>query len=178
MNKQQSQQFSELLLKLTNELAISTTLDEALERLVEITTTTIDADRGTIFLNDERTGELYSRVAQGNFRREIRMLNNRGVAGWAFMNNESVIIKDAYKDKRFNKEVDESTGYTTKSMICCPIYSLKGEKIGVAQILNKNKGSFSKNDLEILQTMTRQAATTLQNNVIIEEIEASRKTRT
>ena len=175
MNKQQSQQFSELLLKLTNELAISTTLDEALERLVEITTTTIDADRGTIFLNDERTGELYSRVAQGNFRREIRMLNNRGVAGWAFMNNESVIIKDAYKDKRFNKEVDESTGYTTKSMICCPIYSLKGEKIGVAQILNKNKGSFSKNDLEILQTMTRQAATTLQNNVIIEEIEASRK---
>ena len=34
-------------------------------------TTTIDADRGTIFLNDERTGELYSRVAQGNFRREI-----------------------------------------------------------------------------------------------------------
>ena len=60
-------------------------------------------------------------------------------------------------------------------MICCPIYSLKGEKIGVAQILNKNKGSFSKNDLEVLETMTRQAATTLQNNVIIEEIEASRK---
>ena len=175
MNKEQTQQFSELLLKLTNDLAVSTTLDEALERLVEITTTTINADRGTIFLNDERTGELYSRVAQGNFRREIRMLNNRGVAGWSFMNNESVIIKDAYKDKRFNKEVDESTGYTTKNMICCPIYSLKGEKIGVAQILNKNKGSFSKNDLEVLETMTRQAATTLQNNVIIEEIEASRK---
>ena len=126
MNKEQTQQFSELLLKLTNDLAVSTTLDEALERLVEITTTTINADRGTIFLNDERTGELYSRVAQGNFRREIRMLNNRGVAGWSFMNNESVIIKDAYKDKRFNKEVDESTGYTTKNMICCPIYSLKG----------------------------------------------------
>ena len=57
MNKEQTQQFSELLLKLTNDLAVSTTLDEALERLVEITTTTINADRGTIFLNDERTGE-------------------------------------------------------------------------------------------------------------------------
>ena len=173
--KEQSQQFTELLLKLTNDLAVSATLDDALERLVEITTTTINADRGTIFLNDERTGELYSRVAQGNFRREIRMLNNRGVAGWSFINNESVIIKDAYKDKRFNKEIDENTGYTTKNMMCCPIYSLKGEKIGVAQVLNKQKGSFSQKDLEILEVMTKQAATTLQNNVIIEEIEASRK---
>ena len=43
MNKEQTQQFSELLLKLTNDLAVSTTLDEALERLVEITTTTINA---------------------------------------------------------------------------------------------------------------------------------------
>ena len=171
----QSQQFTELLLNLTNDLATSSTLDEALERLVEITTTTINADRGTIFLNDERTGELYSRVAQGNFRREIRMLNNKGVAGWSFINNESVIIKDAYKDKRFNKNVDENTGYKTKNMICCPIYSLKGEKIGVAQILNKHKGQFSKKDLTILEIMTKQAATALQNNVIIEEIEASRK---
>ena len=37
----QSQQFTELLLNLTNDLATSSTLDEALERLVEITTTTI-----------------------------------------------------------------------------------------------------------------------------------------
>ena len=128
--KEQSQQFTELLLKLTNDLAVSATLDDALERLVEITTTTINADRGTIFLNDERTGELYSRVAQGNFRREIRMLNNREV-GWSFINNESVIIKDAYKDKRFNKEIDENTGYTTKNMMCCPIYSLKGKKLAL-----------------------------------------------
>ncbi len=175
MAKKQTDQFSELLLKLTNDLAVSTSLDDALERLVEITTTAINADRGTIFLNDERTGELYSRIAQGNFRREIRMLNNKGVAGWSFINAESIIIKDAYKDKRFNKEVDESTGYKTKSMICCPIFSLKGEKIGVAQILNKQKGVFSQNDLNMLETMTKQAATTLQNNVIIEEIEASRK---
>ena len=39
----QSQQFTELLLNLTNDLATSSTLDEALERLVEITTTTINS---------------------------------------------------------------------------------------------------------------------------------------
>ena len=47
MAKKQSDQFSELLLKLTNDLAVSTSLDDALERLVEITTTAINADRGT-----------------------------------------------------------------------------------------------------------------------------------
>ena len=167
--------FSELLLSLTNDLATATSLDDALKRLVDITTTTIHADRGTIFLNDARTGELYSRVAQGDIKRDIRMLNNKGVAGWSFIHDESVIIKDAYQDKRFNQDIDEQTGYRTKSMMCCPIYSLKGEKIGVAQVLNKKKGVFSKRDLMMLETMTRQAATTLQNNVIIEEIEASRQ---
>ena len=60
-------------------------------------------------------------------------------------------------------------------MICCPIYTLKGEKIGVAQMLNKRKNVFSKQDLELLQIMTKQAAATLQNNVISEEIESARK---
>ena len=59
-------------------------LDEALETLVKITTSTIGAERGTIFLNDAATGELYSRIAQGNFRREIRIMNTKGVAGWVF----------------------------------------------------------------------------------------------
>ena len=126
----QSQQFTELLLNLTNDLATSSTLDEALERLVEITTTTLNADRGTIFLNDERTGELYSRVAQGNFRREIRMINNKGVAGWSFINNESVIIKDAYKDKRFNKDVDENTGYKNKKYdLLSYLFFKRGKKL-------------------------------------------------
>tara|TARA_A100001015_G_scaffold278472_1_gene338697 strand:+ start:112 stop:279 length:168 start_codon:yes stop_codon:yes gene_type:complete len=50
MAKLKNEQFSELLLKLTNDLAISNSLDDALERLVEITTTAIGADRGTIFV--------------------------------------------------------------------------------------------------------------------------------
>ena len=53
------------------DLAKTKSLDEALETLVKITTGTIGAERGTIFLNYSSTGELYSRIAQGNFRREI-----------------------------------------------------------------------------------------------------------
>ena len=85
--------FAEMLLQVTNDLAKTKSLDEALEVLVKITTSTIGAERGTIFLNDASTGELYSRIAQGNFRREIRILNTKGVAGWVFTQDEGILIQ-------------------------------------------------------------------------------------
>ena len=76
-------QFSDLLLQVNNDLAVTNTLDEALETLVNITTSIIKCERGTIFLNDPKSDELYSRVAQGSFMREIRFMNTKGVAGWS-----------------------------------------------------------------------------------------------
>ena len=132
-----TERFSDMLLQVTTDLAKTKSLDEALETLVKITTSTIGAERGTIFLNDASTGELYSRIAQGNFRREIRILNSKGVAGWVFTKNQGVIIHDAYKDERFNKAVDVRTGFRTKSILCAPLRTIAGEEIGVSQILNK-----------------------------------------
>ena len=167
--------FSDMLLQVTTDLAKTKSLDEALETLVKITTSTIGAERGTIFLNDPATGELYSRIAQGNFRREIRILNTKGVAGWAFTKNEGVIIHDAYKDERFNKAVDVRTGFRTKSILCAPLRTVSGEEIGVSQILNKIDGEFEQDDLDMLEAMTEQAAIAIQGNIIVEQIEAARK---
>ena len=167
--------FSDMLLQVTNDLAKTKSLDEALETLVKITTSTIGAERGTIFLNDASSGELYSRIAQGNFRREIRILNTKGVAGWVFSKNQGVIIHDAYKDERFNKAVDVRTGFRTKSILCAPLRTVSGEKIGISQILNKVDGEFEQEDLDLLEAMTEQAAIAIQGNIIVEQIEAARK---
>ena len=167
--------FSDMLLQVTNDLAKTKSLDEALETLVKITTSTIGAERGTIFLNDASSGELYSRIAQGNFRREIRILNTKGVAGWVFSKNQGVIIHDAYKDERFNKAVDVRTGFRTKSILCAPLRTVSGEKIGISQILNKIDGEFEQEDLDLLEAMTEQAAIAIQGNIIVEQIEAARK---
>jgi len=170
-----TERFSDMLLQVTTDLAKTKSLDEALETLVKITTSTIGAERGTIFLNDASTGELYSRIAQGNFRREIRILNSKGVAGWVFSMNQGVIIHDAYKDERFNKAVDVRTGFRTKSILCAPLRTISGEKIGVSQILNKIDGEFDQDDLDLLEAMTEQAAIAIQGNIIVEQIEAARK---
>ncbi len=175
VNIKKTQRFAQMLLKITNDLAVSKSLDDALETLVNITTTTIGAERCTIFLNNKQTGELYSRFAQENFSREIRILNTSGVAGWVFTNDIGVIIPNAYEDERFNKEIDIITGFKTRNILCVPLKTMKGEKIGVTQILNKESGDFSEYDLEILEAMSEQASIALQNNIVIEQMKESRK---
>ena len=165
---------AELLLELSRKVAALETLDEVLQTLVEITTRELGAERGTLFLNDPASNELYSRVAQGNLSREIRILNNSGISGHVFQTGEGVIIHDAYADERFNRSVDERTGFKTRSILCVPINTIKGECIGVAQTLNKIEGQFSEHDLELLQSMTTQAAVALQSAQFIEQVGRTR----
>lgn len=166
---------AELLLDISKTIAAFETLDEILKSLVEITTRELKADRGTIFLNDSETGELYSRVAQGNFQREIRILSNTGVAGHVFTSGVGVIVHNAYEDPFFNRSIDEQTGYITKTILCVPIRTIKGEIIGAAQALNKKKGLFTKADLKLMAAMTTQAAIALQSTQFVERMKQFRR---
>lgn len=165
---------TKLLLHVSETMASFESLDDMLSVLVDIATREMDAERGTIFLNDSETNELYSRVAQGNFHREIRILNNSGVAGHVFTEGRGVIVHDAYADEHFNRSIDDRTGFVTKSILCVPIRTLKDETIGVAQLLNKRNGPFSKDDLTLLEAMTTQAAIALQSTLFVERMKKFR----
>lgn len=165
---------TEMLLSVSRKLAAIESLDEILETLVNMTTWELGAERGSLFLNDRQTGELYSIVAQGNFKRRLRFLNTSGIAGAVLQAGKGEIVHNVYKDKRFNREIDQQTGYKTKSMICAPVKTVKGEIIGVAQVLNKKAGKFTEEDKELLEAMTMQAAVALQGAQIIEKMQSSR----
>ena len=164
----------ELLLEISRRMAAYDSLDEVLEALVEMTTNEIDAERGTLFLNDPTSNELYSRVAQGNIKREIRLLNSSGIAGHVFTSGEPMIILDPYADPRFNRSIDEQTGFVTRNILCVPIKTMKGEIIGVAQTLNKRKGEFTEEDLDTLEAMTTQGTVALQGAQFIERMKILR----
>ena len=87
---------AELLLEVARRMAGYDSLDEVLRALVEMTTDELGTERGSLFLNDPATNELYSRVAQGNIQREIRILNNSGIAGSVYTTGDALIIQDAY----------------------------------------------------------------------------------
>ena len=165
----------ELLLKVNRKIASLSNLEDILFAIIEETTAELGADRGTLFLNDPLTGELCSRVAQGELTREIRILNNIGIAGSIFQNGVGEIIHDVQGDRRFDSSIDEQTGYTTNNIVCAPIRTVRDEVIGVIQILNKKKGRFTKQDLSTVNAITEQAAVTLQNAQGLEKMAKARE---
>ena len=136
-------------------------VDEILEYLITHVTTTIQAERGSLFLHDPVAHQLYTRVALGNLSREIRIDEQSGVAGWVFKNGEPAIVNNPYKDERFNKEVDERTGFKTDSLACVPIFTFGETPIGVLQVLNKTDGEFSEEDIDAIKLVASQCASTL-----------------
>jgi len=118
----------------------------------------LEADRFTVFFHDSETDELYSYVASGVKRGEIRFPSTQGVAGSVFQSGETLIIDDAYHDDRFNPEIDRRTGYHTDSLLSVPIVNRKGVRIGVVQALNKQTGEkiFTPDDLDFVQELVAQ----------------------
>ena len=164
----------QMLLNVSRQVASTETLDEMLRTIVDLTTEQTKSGRGSIFLNDPQTGELYSRYAQGNIKREIRILNHKGIAGHVFTNGQGVIIHDAYADERFEQSIDKDTGFKTESILCAPIRTARNEIIGVVQVLNKVDGSYDKDDLKLLESMTTQASITLQSAQNLERLRKER----
>lgn len=163
-----------ILLDVTRRISGRESLDEVLEALVEMTSLAIGCDRSSFFLNDPGTGELYSRVAQGVHRREIRLLNNDGIAGAAFQTGRSIIVDDAYADPRFNPRIDRETGYLTKTVLCVPLCTAKGDVMGVAQALNKAGGPFTEHDRELFEGIAAQSIVPLQSSQTVERMQKAR----
>jgi adenylate cyclase len=164
---------AELLLEVSRAAAGFETLTEVLEKVVSIAAKETRAERGTVFLNDPERGELYSRVVAGGPVREIRILNDSGIAGLVFQSGEGVIIHNPYSDPRFNDAVDSQTGYVTRNVVCAPVRTMAGEVIGVVQALNKTKGKFTQEDLSLLEAMATQAAVALQSMQQVERMRRS-----
>ena len=152
---------AETLVDVSRTVAALDSLDEVLTSLVSMTTAVLRAERATLFLNDPTTNELYSRSMTDHGPREIRMLSDRGIAGKVFTTGKGMIVNDAYAHPDFNPEIDETTGYGTRQVLCAPIRTGRGELIGAAQVLNRLDGEFGDDDLQLLEAMTTQAALAL-----------------
>jgi len=167
-------QLSHTLLDVSNKLAATEGLGDALKSIRDICTALIGCERGSVFLHDPATNELYARI-EGRFAREIRILDSVGVAGHVFTNNQGAIVPDAYADPRFDSSTDAQTGYRTRTILCAPLRTKKGRVIGVAQLLNKNDGEFTQEDLTMLEAVIAQSSISLSHLSTIENIEKTRK---
>lgn len=101
--------------------------------------------------------------AKGEQLQRYRMPKSEGVAGWVATHGTPVIVNSPDHDTRFNRNVDLRTGFLTRNILCVPM-KMKGEVIGVLQVLNKSEGDgFDDEDLELLLTIASQAAISVEN---------------
>jgi adenylate cyclase len=90
-------------------------------------------------LSDDARGELYSLVAQsdGGPPLEIRIPASTGIAGHVYRNGEPLNVPDAYASPLFNRDVDQRTGYRTRTILCVPIKDATERPFAVMTLLNK-----------------------------------------
>jgi signal transduction histidine kinase len=138
-------------------------VDELLRLIVDRVTVMMEADRSTIFLVDEDRREIWSQAAQGEEIAEIRMSRGEGIAGWAIQNGKNINLKDAYKDERFNPDIDKRTGYHTESLLCVPLRGKQGNILGAIQTMNKQDGHFTVEDERLLEAICSQVSIAIEN---------------
>lgn len=87
------------------------------------------AERCSLFLIDEYTGELVSKVFDGDeATHEIRIAAGQGIAGNVAQTGKLLNIRDAYTHPLFYKGVDEQTGFKTRYGLINVIYFATSQK--------------------------------------------------
>jgi len=153
-------------------------IDKLLVLILNAASQSIHAERGTLYLVDKQTRELWAKVAQGKDMIEIRLPIGKGLAGFVAKTGEVVNIPDAYSDPRFNPEIDKRSGYRTRNVLCMPMKSKEGEIVGVFQLLNKEKGTFTDDDASFIEALSVHAAIALENARLAQEMMKSERLST
>ncbi len=150
---------------------LNSTLDlqKILSIILDTAIKNLDADRGTLYLIDRQKNELWSKVLQGENLVEVRLPLGQGIAGFVGKTGKRLILKDVYKDERFNPEFDKKTGYRTKTMLCTPMKNRDNQMIGVFQIINKRDGYFTLEDVHFLDTLSVDACIAIENARLVQE---------
>ncbi len=155
------------------ELTRTTDLDVLLNKIIKYAAIIVKAEAASILLLDKEKNELYFKASLGKKSKEIKKYKvkvGEGIAGWVAEKGKSLIVDDVVKDTRWNKSIDRSTKFTTKSLICVPLI-LEKEIVGVMEVINKKDTAyFDKNDEDILNSFANQAVIALWNANIIEDL--------
>ena len=154
-----------LLAEMGREFVSTGDLDAALLHAVEHITNYIDAEGGALFMLDDTGATLTCHACSGET--EITGLTlgaDQGIVGRCVQQDAGTIVRDVSKDKSFFKGVDDETGHVTRSILCAPL-SVKGERLGAIELINKRGGDglFVDGDLTLLSAMADSAAMAIVN---------------
>lgn len=165
----------ERILDVARDLAKPRDLQTLLSDIVDAVREVLNAERGSVFLHDPATGDLYTTVATGTG--EIRVPPGRGIAGECAQTRAVINVPDCYEDPRFDRSFDARTGYRTRSMLAVPLIGHDDALVGVMQVLNRRGGPFRPEDQRVATALAAQCAVALQRHRLLAEMVEKEKMR-
>jgi HD-GYP domain-containing protein (c-di-GMP phosphodiesterase class II) len=185
----------EIARAMTTERNVDSLLNVILQKSRFVTT----ADAGSIYVveaDDKGTTRLRFKLTQNDsvqfdWREFTMPISTRSIAGAAALDKQAINIADVYdlpagSSFGFDRSFDQRVGYRTKSMLTMPLISQRDEVIGIIQLINRKTTSdrllttdedvlthvvpFDFRSEELLRTVAAQAAISLENALLYEEI--------
>jgi Nif-specific regulatory protein len=136
-------------------------VDQVLELIIETATKMMNAKASSLLLLDQKTKHLYFKVATGDKKNDVKKYElplGQGIAGHVAETGEPLLIPDVSKDPRWFKEISESIGFQTCSIVCVPM-KIGSEIIGVMEIIDKTDGTpIRESDIKLLTVFADLAA--------------------
>ena len=156
-----------------------TGLNQILAQVIKMTELTLKAEASSILLFRNNDQELYFEAASGPVGRTLRQvkLNTQyGIAGQVARTGKPLIVNDVARSKNFHKMIDDTTGFSTQSLICAPL-NVNKRIIGVIEVLNKQDGtSFDEHELDAAVSVANTAAMAIDNTRLHQHLVESYKT--
>jgi signal transduction histidine kinase len=158
---------------ISSSLQLHQIIEEVMDTVVHIT----NADRAYLMLHDQTTGKM-SIAAARNWERENlsedEIVFSKSIIDYSVANKEAVITSNAVDDERFQSAKSILTN-KLRSVMCIPLV-LKEEVIGVLYADNPvQKGIFLEDHLPIMVAFAQQAAITIENAKLYNELERANR---
>src|SRR5579872_1246028 len=162
--------FVQGLLNLARGLTSTLDVDALLKRIGQSAEQMFLCEASSILLLDEDKSHLFFKVAtgeKGGLVGRYRVKVGDGLAGWVAEKREPLLINDVSADKRFTAQVDQVSGFKTRSILCVPMIAA-GDLVGVLEVLNKKIPSgFSEGDKGLLESLAGLAALAIANARVV-----------
>ncbi len=146
-------------------------LQEILSQVITSTNEIFEAEAGSVALIEPSGQELVIRAAVGAGAEAVRGMClpiTKGVIGWVATHETPALIADVDDDPRFNRAIDQESGFRTRSILCAPL-QVNNHTIGVIELMNMRRDYLSDNGLKILRVIADHAALAIENTQLLAE---------
>ena len=160
----------EALSKISKAITSDLYLEDVLKLIVTVTAEVMGSKICSLMLLDEKTKELKIRATQSiseEYNEKPPLKVGEGVAGKVARENKPIKIYDVTKENEYKyKNIAQKEGL--KSLLCVPL-EVKGKAIGVINLYTSKPHRFSKNEINVLNSVASQAAILIDHTQIMVE---------